>query len=107
MLDLLFENWQDFMYWSFFACFFMSICFSFSYQWFKWICLKTEFDRLEQPLYQPLLVPVENQNHFFSPLIVWLPKTIRRKESSGEDPDDPHFLRYFQHEMKNLKEEYR
>lgn len=92
MIDLLIENWQDFMYWSVYACFFMSVCFSFSYQWFKRLSIKTEYYRIEQPLYQPPKIQIPNLDALFSPLIIWLPKTIRRKEGMGEDPDDQYFL---------------
>lgn len=92
MVDLFIENWQDLMYWSVYACFFMSLCVSFSYQCFQWICLKTESYQLDQPLHSPVVLPRPNHVMMFAPMIVWLPKTIRRKEGSGDDPDELYIL---------------
>lgn len=94
MIDFMVENWHDFIFWSLYASFFMSMFFSLSCLWFNRVSWTTEYYDIHQTIFQPPKMMVANTAPNIVPMIVWLPKTIRRKESMGEDPDSQYFSMY-------------
>lgn len=92
MIELLVENWHEFVHYFIFVSFFVSVLITFSLLWLEVHAINAYQSQINQVYYPPRKVVHYYNNERVDQLLFLLPKTIRRKESMGEDPDGPIFL---------------
>jgi hypothetical protein len=92
MIELFAENWQNFVHYFIYVSFFVTVLLTFSLLWFELYAKKNYQYQVNQVYSTPRKLVYFYNCDSVVQLLVWLPKTIRRKESMGEDPDGPIFL---------------